>query len=84
MKIAHQIGVCLITASCLLSSLAMARDDIATLRSKAEAGDVQAQLELGVNLQGRPNTGSGRTLTVPEPKTKDFMRLLVQLTKGTA
>jgi hypothetical protein len=31
-----------------------------------------------------PNTGSGRTLTVPEPKTKDFMHLLVQLTKGTA
>jgi len=33
---------------------------------------------------GRPNTGSGRTPTMPEPKTKDFMRLLVQLTKGTA
>jgi hypothetical protein len=31
-----------------------------------------------------PNTGSGRTPTVPEPKTKDFMLLLVQLTKGTA
>jgi len=35
-------------------------------------------------VEGEPNTGSGRTLTVPEPKTKDFMRLLVQLTKGTA
>jgi hypothetical protein len=35
-------------------------------------------------LADRPNTGSGRTLIVPEPKTKDFMRLLVQLTKGTA
>jgi len=23
-----------------------------------------------------PNTGSGRTLTVPEPKTKHFMRFL--------
>jgi hypothetical protein len=33
---------------------------------------------------GSLNTGSGRTLTVPEPKTKDFMHLLVQLTKGTA
>jgi hypothetical protein len=33
---------------------------------------------------GGPNTGSGRTLTMPEPKTKHFMRLLVQLTKGSA
>jgi hypothetical protein len=31
-----------------------------------------------------PNTGSGRTLTMPEQKTKDFMRLLVQPTEGTA
>ena len=31
-----------------------------------------------------PNTGSGRTLTVPEPKTKHLMLLLVQLTEGTA
>jgi len=31
-----------------------------------------------------PNTELGRTLTVPEPETKDFMRLLVQLTEGTA
>jgi len=30
------------------------------------------------------NTGSGRTLTMSVPKTKDFMRLLVQLIKGTA
>ena len=34
--------------------------------------------------QVRPNTGSGRILTMPEPKTKHFMRLLVQLAKGTA
>jgi hypothetical protein len=30
------------------------------------------------------NAGLGRTLTVPEPKTKDFMLLLVQFAKGTA
>jgi len=30
------------------------------------------------------NAGLGRTLTVSEPKTKDFMLLLVQCAKGTA
>ena len=31
-----------------------------------------------------PNTGSDRTLTMPEPKAKHLMLLLVQLIKGTA
>jgi len=50
---------------------------IATING-AEQGRVRFSTTEG------PNTGSGRTLTVPEPKTKDFMSVLVQLTKGTA
>jgi hypothetical protein len=43
-----------------------------------------SQFELSTLKARGPNTGSGRTLTMPELKTKHFMRLLVQLTKGTA
>jgi hypothetical protein len=35
-------------------------------------------------MASEPNTGSGRTLTMPESKTKHFMPLLVQLSAGTA
>jgi hypothetical protein len=51
-----------------------------------EVFEVQFRLLLWAILaaKGGPNTGSGRTLTMPEPKTKDFMPFLVQLLKGTA
>jgi TPR repeat protein len=106
MKTALRMGVCVIAGAFLMSARAFARDDIATLRAKAESGDIKAQVELGVNLQNGygvaadqaeaarwyrkaadagskygPNTGSGRTLTMSEPKTKHLTRLLVQLSK---
>jgi hypothetical protein len=57
-------------------------EDVDDMVAENDASAFLGHLQ-GVDQPGS-NTGSGRTLTVPEPKTKDFMCLLVQLTKGAA
>ena len=59
---------------------------VALYEKAAIQGVGDAQFALGMCLfYGRVHpTGSGRTLTMPEPETKHLMLLLVQLIKGTA